>query len=44
LLAAEAALVSWRRAELDERISIGFRSIGKDNAGKIERMLVAQRD
>lgn len=42
--AAEAAMVFWRRTELDARISIGFRSIGKDNADKIERMLLAQRD
>lgn len=42
--AAEAALVFWRRAESDERISEGFQSICKANAEKVERMLVAQRD
>jgi hypothetical protein len=44
VLAAEAALVFWHRAERDERISERFRSICKANAGHIEHLLVAQRD
>jgi hypothetical protein len=42
--AAEAALVFWRRAKLDERISERFRAICNTNADHVERMLVAQRD
>lgn len=42
--AAEAALVFWRRAQEDRRISDEFRTICSVNAGEIERLLVAQRD
>lgn len=42
--AAEAALVFWRRAERDERISESFRTICQTNADLVERLLVAQRD
>lgn len=42
--AAEAAIVFWRRAQQDERISKGFKNICKTNADQIQRLLVAQRD
>ncbi|MBF8179776.1 type II toxin-antitoxin system HipA family toxin YjjJ [Herminiimonas contaminans] len=42
--AAEAALVFWRRAARDERISGAFRAICQANADQVERLLVAQRD
>jgi hypothetical protein len=42
--AAQAAVVFWRRAECDQRISEEFRSISKENAEQVERLLVTQRD
>lgn len=42
--AAEAAVVFWRRAESDDRISKEFRSVSKANAAHIERLLVTQRE
>jgi len=42
--AAEAAVVFWRRAECDVRISEEFRSISGTNADQVERLLVTQRD
>lgn len=44
LRAADAALVFWRRAAQDARISDAFRAICGINAGIVERLLIAQRD
>lgn len=44
VLAAQAALVFWRRAERDGRISEGFRSVCKANGKHIEQLLAGQRD
>ena len=41
--AAEAAVVFWRRAECDLRISAQFRLIAKANAAHVERLLDGQR-
>lgn len=42
--AADAALVFWRRAEQDARISEGFRAICSANAAQVEYLLAGQRD
>lgn len=42
--AAAAAVVFWRRAENDNRISAQFRLIAKANAIQLERLLASQRE